>query len=79
MYFYGRVGFPVNYQEAVRCFEEGAKGKEPDSIFHLAICYSNGLGVEKDERKAYQLLHESADLGWQPAINVIIQNKISRP
>ncbi|MDE5887409.1 MAG: hypothetical protein K2H46_07475 [Muribaculaceae bacterium] len=70
---------PVNYAEAVRWFEEAAKAKEPDSIFHLAICYSNGLGVEANQRKAYQLLYEAADLGWHPAINMIIQNNIPRP
>ncbi|MDE6792342.1 MAG: hypothetical protein K2J48_04595, partial [Muribaculaceae bacterium] len=79
IFFYGREGIPVNYAEAVRWFEEAAKAKEPDSIFHLAICYSNGLGVEANQRKAYQLLYEAADLDFGPAINMIVQNNISRP
>lgn len=75
MYFRGR-GVEQNYLEAVKWFKFAAEQGEPDSTFHLAICYNEGLGVEKDPKRAMDLLCKAADMGWQPAIDVIKNNNI---
>lgn len=78
MYFRGRY-VDKDYSEAVKWFRLAAEQGEPDSIFHLSICYNEGFGVEKDFRKAVELLYSAADKGWQPAIQVIQQNRLPRP
>ena len=78
MYFSGR-GVVQNYEEAVKWFKEAARQGEPDSMFHLAICYNDGLGVEVDHDLVAHYLYESADRGFQRAIDVINENKIPRP
>lgn len=78
MYYNGR-GVEQNYSEAVKWFQLAAKQGEPDSIFHLAVCYNEGFGVEKDPKRAMELLCKAADMGWQPAIDVIKNNNIDYP
>lgn len=48
-------------------------------LFHIAICYAEGLGVDRDIHQAIKLFYAAADLGWQPAIEVINQNRLPRP
>lgn len=78
MYFQGRY-VSQNYSEAFKWFSLAAQKGEPDSIYHMAICYAEGLGVERDIDQAIKLLYKAADLGWQPAVEVIQHNKIPRP
>ena len=35
---------------------------DPDGIFWLGYCYEYGIGVEKDENKAFMHYHKSADM-----------------
>lgn len=70
MYFTGR-DVEQNYASAVKWFEKAAMQGEPDSMFHLAICYDEGLGVEKDNEKSFHYLVEAANLGWEPAIKTL--------
>lgn len=78
MFFQGRY-VEQDYGQAVKWFGKAATQGEPDSMFHLAICYSEGLGVDRDMSRAIELLYSAADRGWQPAIEVIQQNRIPRP
>lgn len=78
MYFSGR-GVEQNYEKAVKWFKKAAGRGEPDSMFHLAICYNDGLGVEVDQDLAAHYLYESADRGFQRARDVINKNNIPRP
>lgn len=71
-------GIKQDYQEAVRWFMMAAKQGEPDSMYHLAICYNDGLGVEKDPKMVASFLHTAADRGFQPAIDIITKNNASR-
>ena len=74
-YFNGN-GVEQNYNEAIKWFMKAASQDEPDSIFHLAICYGNGLGVEQDNEKSLRYLITAANLGWQPAIEILKENGI---
>ena len=71
-------GIKQDYQEVVRWFMMAAKQGEPDSMYHLAICYNDGLGVEKDPKMVASFLHAAADSGFQPAIDIITKNNASR-
>jgi hypothetical protein len=44
-------------------------GSFPRGLHLLAHCYSRGLGVEKDNARAFDLYKESARAGYAPAIN----------
>ena len=46
-------------EEAVKWFKEAAEQGEPDSLFHLAICYHDGLGVEVDQNLVVHYLYEA--------------------
>ena len=73
------AGGEQNYEEAVRWFKAAASQGEPDSMFHLAQLYSEGLGVEKDMNLVAIYLYMAADRGFQPAIDAINKNRIPRP
>ena len=45
-------------------------------MFHLAICYDEGLGVEKNNEKSYHYLTGAANLGWEPAIQMLKENGV---
>jgi TPR repeat protein len=48
-------------------------------MYHLSICYHDGLGVEKNREMAVRYLFAAADRGFKKAIDVINENKIERP
>ena len=55
-----------------------AKQGELDSMYHLAVCYNDGLGVEKDPKMVASFLHTAADRSFQPAIDIINRNKTAQ-
>ena len=58
-------------KEAASWFKKAAELGEPDSMFHLAWMYQEGLGVEKNQDLATDYLYQSAEAGWEPAIKAI--------
>lgn len=52
-----------NPQLAVTWFEKAAQLQNPDSMFSLANCYHNGIGVEKNKELAKTWFRNAADLG----------------
>jgi TPR repeat protein len=58
LYVQGGVGVEQSYQKALGLYLAVVKKNSSywQVYFELAHMYQNGLGVEKDERKAYQLL-----------------------
>ena len=50
------IGVKCNFKKAVKLWEFGAKKKDLNSIFNLAICYMYGEGVKKDLSKALETL-----------------------
>lgn len=78
-YQYGLMGFPVNYVKAAFYYQ---KSKSAFSLSNLAILYAKGLGVEKNENKAHQLMLMAANLGDGVAmynIGLVYENKIQIP
>ena len=72
--------FPEDFDPESRdWYKAAAEQGEPDSMFHLAICYNDGLGVEKDPNLMASYLYAAADRGFQPAIDAINKNRIPRP
>lgn len=65
------MGVEENDEEAANWFKKAAELGEPDSMFHLAWMYQEGIGVEKDMDLATEYLYKSAEAGWEPAIKII--------
>lgn len=61
IYYYGKEGMPINYEEAVKWFTQAAETGDDDGMWRLANCYKNGYGIEKDDRKAYMWFEKSAN------------------
>ena len=56
-YFYG-IGTDKNYRTASMIFDSFAANGDIISKKYLAICYQNGLGVERDLQKAFDLYRD---------------------
>ena len=50
---------------------KAAEMGEPDSMFHLAWMYQEGIGVERNNELSTEYLYKSAEAGWEPAIRII--------
>lgn len=55
------------YKEAVKCFETASNHGDAKGMYDLALCYQKGEGVDKDEKKAFQLLLKASDQGYDEA------------
>lgn len=67
-YYYGKMclkgeGVEQNFREAVYYLEKGCKGNYENTFAVLGNCYRNGWYVDKDEKKAFELYKQAADLG----------------
>ena len=62
-YYYGEHGRFVDYEEAVRWYQEAAKLNHADGQFWLGLCYMRGEGVVRDEKQAISWFHKSAENG----------------
>lgn len=56
----GLCGMEKDVNKAVECFRKAADDGLADSMFHLAMLYEGGLGVEKDEIAARRYLEMAA-------------------
>ena len=55
--------------EAVRFYKLAAHQGYANSQYHLALCYQNGNGAEKNENEATRLYQLAADQGYAAAQN----------
>lgn len=55
--------FPRDYPTAIEYLEKCRLRKYPAAIYELARCYTRGLGVKRDRKKAFELYCQAADLG----------------
>ncbi len=51
---------PDSYERAVYWFEYALKKGSAEAYYHLGMCLQFGLGVEKDEEKAFEMYREGA-------------------
>lgn len=75
-YFYtvGGGGLAKDLAEAARWYEKAAAQNQSGAQYNLAVCYENGLGVERDEVRALRLYMAAAEKGdtyAQKAVGVI--------
>ncbi len=61
IYYYGKGGISINYEEAVKWFKKAAESGDDDGMWRLANCFMKGLGVEKDYDKAFLWYEKSAN------------------
>ncbi len=60
-------GLKWNPFEAFRWFKAAAARELPDAEFVLGLLYTDNLVVARDWLKAYRLVKEAADVGFEPA------------
>ncbi len=60
-----------DYFKAFPVYEELAKSGNPRALFNCAICYQNGLGVAKNEKKALTFFLKAAKRGYPYAFKEI--------
>lgn len=63
MYLYGINGVKQDYQKAFQYYSLAAKQEDPIAINNLGSLYFNGIGTEKDIKKALILFQQASDLG----------------
>ncbi len=51
---------PDSYERAVYWFEYALKKGSAEAYYHLGMCLQFGLGIEKDEEKAFEMYREGA-------------------
>ena len=61
LYYYGRGGVAVNYEEAVNMYSMAAEKGDSDGMWRLALCYEKGKGIEKDFEKSFEWFKKSAE------------------
>ncbi|KAG8625412.1 hypothetical protein KVT40_007163 [Elsinoe batatas] len=62
-------GTPKDKALAVRCFEIAGNWGDCDALAEAGFCYTQGLGVKKDLKKASAFYRRAADLGMSMAGN----------
>lgn len=63
--------FIKDYSQAVKWYLKSAEQNHVEAQVQLGICYANGLGVEKNEHKAYYWWQKAASQGHESAISYI--------
>ena len=61
--------FVQDYLQAVKWYLKSAEQGHIKAQAQLGICYANGLGVDKDENKAYYWWQKAAEQGHESAIS----------
>lgn len=63
--------FILDFSQAVKWYLRSAEQGHIEAQVQLGICYANGLGVDKDENKAYYWWQKAAEQGHESAISFI--------
>lgn len=61
LYYYGRGGVAVNYEEAVNMYSMAAERGDSDGMWRLGVCYMLGNGVTQNYAKAFELYQNAAN------------------
>lgn len=68
-----------NDVKAVQYLQLAARSGDAASLYHLGLCYENGLGVQQNLQKALKLYHQAASSGClkaQEALKVYCQKRL---
>ena len=60
-----------NYKEAIKWYKKAIEFNQPNAYRNLALCYRDGTGIEKDEKKALELLSKAEKLGIEDVSEII--------
>lgn len=63
MYLYGTNGVEQNFAESFKYYTMAAQQNDPIALNNLGSLYFNGIGTQRDVKKALALFKQSADLG----------------
>lgn len=78
MYYLDNFGNGVpDYEKAVYYFEMAAELGEPDSMYHLGLCYLEGKGVELNQDYGIDLIISAARRGIEGAQKLLDYNGIN--
>ena len=61
--------FNQNKKETFESYINLAKNGEANALFNLGTCYANGSGCDKNEKAAFRLYSEAAEIGIEKAIH----------
>lgn len=56
------------YDLALSSYQEAAQNGSVSAYYYMAILYGQGLGVERDVKKCFELIEKAADGGFAPAL-----------
>lgn len=62
-YFYGRNGFPVDYEKSLELFKDAAKMQNAEACDWIAEFYAGGYVYRQNYKKAAYWLEKAASLG----------------
>jgi TPR repeat protein len=69
IYRYGLADIPCNYEEAIKWYIHAAtEWNDEESMYELGLCYSLGLGVVRNDRKAVRWFKQAAVWNYKEAI-----------
>jgi len=60
-----------SFDEAVRWWRLAAAQGQPDALYGLGVCYEDGHGVPRDDRKALSLYKRAAVLRHARAADIV--------
>ena len=56
---------------AVKWYKKAVELNQPNAFRNLALCYRDGKGVKKNEKKAEELLKQAVEMGVEDAQNIL--------
>ena len=77
-YYIGRCYFEQKqWKEAIRFFIKSCENNA-DSLFYMGLCFKNGYGVPKDEKKGIEYIQMAAQKRSQPAMDFITAEELKK-
>lgn len=68
-----------NEAEAFRILEKAAQAGNAQALYNLSVFYSNGIATAPDDKKALQLLEQSANKGFIDAQKDLVEYYLAQP
>lgn len=71
LYLFGSPEILRNTLKAFECFKQSADSGIDVAKYYLAVCYINGIGVEKNTQLAVELFKEALKLGYSESADIL--------